>query len=790
MSQLKRKKKMKNSIARRIILYQIIVLSIINLTNSVFAQTPITIISKNTKPIAIKNWLVAGTFYSENIAVRTGKDPFRLGYSTDFLKSIGGESNAKIKSGTVVKTKDGKEIKFKPFQWKDDYLDLVKVLGTKSNVCAYLYTELESEVEQTVVLHLGTNDAGKLWVNGEISSSFSGNRAAYPSQNTSKISLKPGKRTTLLIKIDQGGGGWGAFLEVYGLSAHQKIMDTRIPKTFDITSNTRNLVAGDTLKAYVVKYPTNNFVELDVPVKWELEDKGTIIPLDGNSDKISIVISDGPARRLKLHGTKKVGNKELKGTLKFLVRQKKVQEFEENNIILNIGNQRELFVDHYLISKLIDAQLVLHEPKDEGEVFRFDKPWEGPFCGYFTIIKDENKFKAYYRGTPETGMDGNSGEVTCYAESTDGIHWQKPSVGIYDVLGTRDNNVILANDTPFSHNFSPFLDTKPNVPIHEKYKAIAGVHDTGLFGFISKDGIHWEKIGDSPIFTKGIFDSQNVVFWSESEECYVCYFRTWSGPEFTGIRTISRTTSEDFIHWSDPERMDFGYTALEHLYTNQTNAYFRAPHIYIAIAARFMPNRQVITSEQAVELNVNPSYFKDCSDVIFMTSRGGNTYDRTFTQSFIRPGIGLENWVSRSNYPALNVVQTGKDEMSIYVQKNYAQPTAHLNRYSLRLDGFASINAPYFGGEMITKLFTFNGKELNLNFATSAAGFIKVEILDEDGNKIPGYELENSTEIIGNEIEKTVTWKSNPDLGKLNNKPIRLRFVMRDANLYSMKFQN
>jgi hypothetical protein len=472
-----------------------------------------------------------------------------------------------------------------------------------------------------------------------------------------------------------------------------------------------------------------------------------------------------------------------------LVRQKEIALFAEGNTALDIGNKRELFVDHYLIQKLVDAQLVLHEPKDEGEVLLFDKPWEGPFCAYVTIIKDGETYKAYYRGAPKTGVDGNSGEITCYAESKDGIYWEKPRVGIYDIMGTRDNNVILANDAPFSHNFSPFLDTKPNIPSNERYKAVAGVYDTGLFGFTSKDGIHWNKIGNSPIFTEGIFDSQNVVFWSESEALYVCYFRTWSGPEFSGIRTISRTTSKDFMNWSAPEKMDFGYTALEHLYTNQTNAYFRAPHIYISIAARFMPNRQVITSEQAVELNVNPSYFNDCSDVIFMTSRGGNIYDRTFTQGFIRPGIGLENWVSRSNYPALNVVQTGKNEMSVYVQKNYAQPTAHLNRYSLRLDGFSSLKGSNVGGEMITKLLTFDGKQLSLNFSTSAAGEIAVEIQDKNGNPFPGFSLGECQILIGNEIDRVVNWKNGTDVSVLAGKEIRLRFKLRDANLYSIHFE-
>ena len=105
-----------------------------------------------------------------------------------------------------------------------------------------------------------------------------------------------------------------------------------------------------------------------------------------------------------------------------------------------------------------------------------------------------------------------------------------------------------------------------------------------------------------------------------------------------------------------------------------------------------------LTQEQAESLKVNPKYFNDCSDAFLMSSRGGNAYERMFMEAFIRPGIGLDNWVSRPNYPALNVVQTGSEEMSLYVNQDYAQPTAHLRRYSMRLDGFTSIAAPYTGG--------------------------------------------------------------------------------------------
>ena len=340
-----------------------------------------------------------------------------------------------------------------------------------------------------------------------------------------------------------------------------------------------------------------------------------------------------------------------------------------------------------------------------------------------------------------------------------------------------------------THNFSPFLDTRPNVDPAQRFKALGGTEESGLVAFVSPDGIHWKKLREKAVFSKGKFDSQNVSFWSATEKKYLCYFRTWTKIGYKGYRTISRTTSDDFIHWTDPVKMSFGDTPMEHLYTNQTHPYFRAPHIYVAIAARFMPKKQVLTEAQAKELGVNPKYFKDCSDAVFMTSRGGNVYDRTFMEGFIRPGIGLQNWVSRTNYPALNVVQTGPTEMSIYANENYAQPTANLHRYSLRLDGFISVYAPYKGGEMITKPFIFQGKNLFVNFSTSAAGEIAVELQDANGKPIPGFSLADSQKLIGNEIERAVSWKNGEDISSLVGKPVRLHFVMKDAHLYSLHFK-
>jgi hypothetical protein len=133
-------------------------------------------------------------------------------------------------------------------------------------------------------------------------------------------------------------------------------------------------------------------------------------------------------------------------------------------------------------------------------------------------------------------------------------------------------------------------------------------------------------------------------------------------------------------------------------------------------------------------------------------------------------------------------VQTGPAEMSLYVQRHYGLKTAHLERLTLRLDGFASVHAPFAGGELLTRPLRFAGNALELNCSTSAAGGIRVEVQDADGQPIRGHTLGDSVEIIGDDVARVVTWKGGADLRRFAGNSVRLRFVMRDADLYSLRF--
>lgn len=460
------------------------------------------------------------------------------------------------------------------------------------------------------------------------------------------------------------------------------------------------------------------------------------------------------------------------------------------NGIRDIGSRLELFTDGYLIDKMTNVTLRLHEPQKQP---LNNSPLRGV---YMTVIKDGDLYRAYYRDCHPAYNgplhDGNPGEITCYAESRDGCEWIFPGLDIYNAVNCEGstlrelpNNVILAGQTPFSHNFSPFLDPSLEVDKQERFKALAGLGNRpsvngptdGLHAFVSGDGIHWRKksaravIPFDPAWTNA-FDSQNSAFWSSAEKQYVCYFRSMSYPG--NLRGISRTTSPDFEHWTVPIPMNANLQN-EHLYTNQTHPYFRAPHIYIALPSRYT----------AGVVGTRPTGNASCgsTDILFMSSRAGTSrYDRLFTEAFIRPGLEKARWEDRANYAALNIVPTGPAKMSIY----------HANsghRYTLRPDGFVSVTADAVGGELLTRPLLFKGNILCLNYSTSAAGFIQVEVTDADSKSIPGFTLENMNPRRGDELEGVMVWENNSGLNSLVNRPIRLRFVLKDADLYGLRFK-
>lgn len=162
-------------------------------------------------------------------------------------------------------------------------------------------------------------------------------------------------------------------------------------------------------------------------------------------------------------------------------------------------------------------------------------------------------------------------------------------------------------------------------------------------------------------------------------------------------------------------------------------------------------------------------------------------------EGWIRPGLDPDrkSWIHGNTAPAWGLLETSPGELSVYWQDQSGQlkSTPRLLRGTLRTDGFVSVRAKYHGGEFTTKPLTFKGRELVLNYSTSAAGSLRVEIQDEAGKAIPGFALADSPQIYGDAIQEVARWKAGADVSKLAGRTVRLRFAMKDADLYSFRFQ-
>jgi len=474
------------------------------------------------------------------------------------------------------------------------------------------------------------------------------------------------------------------------------------------------------------------------------------------------------------------------------------------NEVVDIGSGRELFVDDHLIDKLSGkAQLRLHRPEPREVTLVTDQPWEGNAVNYVTVFRDGDRYRMYYRGADEVytpdSYKATHREVYCYAESKDGIHWTRPDLGLFEFNGSKKNNIV--RDGLGGHNFTPFKDSNPDAKAGALYKALAyGTTKAGqgLYAFKSADGIRWSLLSEKPVITKGAFDSQNLAFWDSVRKEYREYHR-----DFRKGRDIRTSTSKDFLTWAEPPFLEYAPERVSELYTNQIIPYYRAPHLFLGFPTRYIDRGWT----ESARVLPRPDYRKlrgakspregtALTDGMFMTSRDGHKF-QVWPESFLRPGLRTQdNWYYGDNYQNWGLVETksaradGPNELSIYVTERTMQDKPGvLRRHTLRIDGFVSAQAPLAGGELVTKPIRFNGKRLTLNYSSSAAGSVRIEIQDADGKPIPGFRLGDAQELYGDSLEQTAFWKSGSDVSKLSGQAVRLRFVLRDADVFSFQFQ-
>ena len=479
---------------------------------------------------------------------------------------------------------------------------------------------------------------------------------------------------------------------------------------------------------------------------------------------------------------------------------------------VQIGTRLELFVDDALIDTITGkASLRLHRPTMREVSLRTDRPWEGNMCGgYKTTFRDGDIFRMYYQGWHGEFVEADGKTKLkdapvriCYAESRDGIHWTRPSLGLCEFNGSTDNNITFLGFGPETngvHGFAPFKDSNPACSPDARYKATGASNKWPyrLYALKSADGVRWSLLQDEPIITDGAFDSQNITFWDAERGEYRAYFRHFTGKFFRGIMTC---TSPDFLQWTKAEWLEYPGMPAEQLYTNQVLPYFRAPHLFIGFPTRYVervwsPTVEALPEPEHRRLRANMSerYGAAVTDGQFMASRDGRTFKR-WDEAFIRPGLRpTGSWAYGDCYQGWGLVETASDvagapeELSMFVSEGYWRGDAnYIRRYTIRIDGFVSLHAPLGGGGLITSPLTFTGDEMLLNISTSGGGSARVELQTPDGQPIEGFALDDCVPIVGDDLAFPVRWKGG-SVGALAGQSVRLRFEISDADLFSYRF--
>lgn len=487
----------------------------------------------------------------------------------------------------------------------------------------------------------------------------------------------------------------------------------------------------------------------------------------------------------------------------------------------HIGSRRELFVEDQLIDRLSGkAALRLHEPQIKELSIVHDAPWEGSGSGYHSLFKDGDKYRMYYKAWQLTVTKGkvNTSEhplFCCYAESDDGIVWRKPELGLHEYKGSKANNIVVASAKVDGVNVDAghpavFKDDNPAATPDAKYKALFRSNSPkGLLAFKSHDGLHWKPMQTAPVITDGAFDSQNLAFWDASRGEYRAYWRIFTGGvtdeknwKPSGDRAIRTATSKDFLTWTNQQDLSYIDSPSEQLYTNQVKPYHRAPHLLIGFPTRYVErgwsdSTRALPEREQREWRSGAAdrYGMAITEGLLMASRDGVRFKR-WNEAFLRPGIERTGtWNYGHQYIGWHVLETksalegAPNELSIYAGESYwTDRSSALRRYTLRLDGFVSVHAPMSGGDLITKPITFTGQKLSLNFATSAAGSVRVELQDSDGKALPGFALADCVPVFGDSVDRTITWKRGADVRSINGKPVRLRLELKDADIYAYQF--
>jgi hypothetical protein len=550
-------------------------------------------------------------------------------------------------------------------------------------------------------------------------------------------------------------------------------------------------------------------------------------------------------------------------------------------MVLEVGTAKQLFIDQRFIEVGTGLELRVNPPKKVGAALIPDKPWEEHgIDGFGTVMEDEGVYKLWYSasGCPEEplpdpvscpecnkavslftmyrgayrcphcrgyipGLDLaqspphlkmlKANWQLCHAVSTDGIHWQRPDLGLVEFRGSKKNNLVRGIGDSGVFEFACMRD--PHGQPENRYLAInRGARSMYLIG--SSDGVSWHRIeGDVLPFTA---DSPNRLMWDERLNKYVAYIRG-----FPGERTVVRCEVEDpyKIPWpftpgaaKVPDK-EYGAVyitdelptvmATDELDPKGTDImtpcvvpYPHAQHVYLAFPGLFRhyPGYYALSHGNAYDARreesapvddktvgrENHRYFESDNngplDVHLCVSRDGIHWSRPERRPYVSVGCEDEPDCGCIYNMTLGIIRRGNILYQYYVGRRLTHApaawrdprtknVAQIMRLEQRLDRFVKAEA-IGAGTILTPPIRHRGKRLELNIDCGAMGEAWVELRNAANQPLPDFTLNDADPIDLNHVSTIVTWRGNANVGSTAGKPLRLFIKMRNAGLYAFQF--
>lgn len=433
-----------------------------------------------------------------------------------------------------------------------------------------------------------------------------------------------------------------------------------------------------------------------------------------------------------------------------------------------------LFLDDEAIAQTARLSRVWEQPKKFGAVLVPDRVWEHQCVVVYGSVlpnPDGGGYQVWYQNFA-THVRGPERAVFCYATSQDGIHWEKPSLGLFSYRGSRDNNIVHMAERMWLSTLTVVID--PRDAEERRYKMLFSCNEEGpgLYAAFSPDGIRW-NVHREPVCTAAS-DRTTMLFDPEREAPYVAFTRAHGQAmhrDFHG-RAVYRTESRDMITWSDLEP-----TLHPDLDDPWDVQFYGMPawkyrDLYMGGLKRLWTTPDRIDTELVTSRNTR---VWRRSRSTFLPNGEGDAWDR--------------KWAALASSPPIE-----RDGQLWFYHE--ARKQAHGQRYpfpqgviclaTLPKDRFCALEAGPTEGIVTLHQFCCTGGRLLVNYKVQGAGGVRVEVLDEAGTPVPGLTRDDACALQGDNPAGEAAWKDGATLDLLNGRTIGLRIHLTNARLYAV----